>query len=124
MNRQTQARDQTFLVFFGLWQERWSKLQSPITTAETTFLQQQEQQQRKQYQPEAILFNREGKPQLEVCMLSTQLTKLKVEFQTGKTKQYLCNWKHLTSDIEILHLPIELTDELVQTQPHHCSQQH
>ena len=59
-------------------------------------------------------------------MLNTQLTKFKVEFQAGKTKQYLCNRKHLTSDIEILQtgLPIELTDELVQTQLHHFSQQH
>ena len=62
-------------------------------------------------------------------MLNTQLTNLKVEFQAGKTKQYLYNWKHLTSDIEILQtvlgLPIELTDELVQTHLHHCcSHQH
>ena len=61
-------------------------------------------------------------------MLNTQLTNLKVEFQAGKTKQYLCNWKHLTSDIEILQtvsgLPLELTDELVQTHLHHCSQQY
>ena len=61
-------------------------------------------------------------------MLNTQLTNIKVEFQAGKTKQYLCNWKHLTSDIEILQivsdLPIELTDVLVQTHLHHCSQQH
>ena len=51
-------------------------------------------------------------------MLNIQPTNLKVEFQAGKTKQYLCNWKHLTSDIEILQtvlgLPIELTDGLVQ----------
>ena len=57
-----------------------------------------------------------------------QLTNLKVEFQAGKTKQHLCDWKHLTSEIEILQtlsvLPIELTDELVQTHHHNCSQQH
>ena len=62
-------------------------------------------------------------------MLNTQLTNLKVDFQAGKTKQYLYNWKHLTSDIEILQtvsgLPIELPDELVQTHLHHCcSHQH
>ena len=61
-------------------------------------------------------------------MFNTQPTNLKVEFQAGKTNQYLCNWKHLTLDIEILQtvsgLPIELTDEVVQTHLHHCSQQH
>ena len=95
---------------------------------ETTFLQQQQQQQQKQYQPETISFHREEIPQLKVCMLNTQLTNLKVEFQAGKIKQCLCNWKHLTSDIEILQtvlgLPIELTDDLVQTHLHHCSQKH
>ena len=88
----------------------------------------QQQQQQKQYQPEAISFHREEIPQLEVCMFNTQLTNPKVEFQAGKTKQCLCNWKDLTSDIEILQtvsgLPTELTDELVQTHLHHCSQQH
>ena len=52
-------------------------------------------------------------------MLNMQLTNLKVEFQAGKTKQHLCDLKHLTSAIQILQtlsgLPIELTDELVQT---------
>ena len=61
-------------------------------------------------------------------MLNTQLTNFKVEFQAAKTKQYPYNWKHLTSDIEILQtvlgLPIELTDEVVQTHLDHCSQQH
>ena len=61
-------------------------------------------------------------------LYATQLTNLKVEFQAGKIKQCLCNWKHLTSDIEILQtvlgLPIELTDDLVQTHLHHCSQKH
>ena len=58
-------------------------------------------------------------------MLNIQPTNLKVEFQAGKTKQYLCNWKYLTSDIEILQtvlgLPIELTDGLVQNYLRHCS---
>ena len=61
-------------------------------------------------------------------MLNTQLTNFEEEFQAGKTKQHLCNWKHLTSDIEILQmvpgLPIELTDELVQSYLHNCFQQH
>ena len=50
-------------------------------------------------------------------MLNIQLTNLNAEFRAGKTKQHLCDWKHLTSDIEILQivsgLLIELTDELV-----------
>ena len=61
-------------------------------------------------------------------MFNTQLANFKVEFQPGKTKQYLYNWKHITSDIEMLQtvsgLPIELPDELLQTHLHHCSQQH
>ena len=69
--------------------------------------------------PTAISFHREEIPQLEVCMLNMQLTNLKVEFQAGKTKQHLCDLKHLTSAIQILQtvsgLPIELTDELEQT---------
>ena len=52
-------------------------------------------------------------------MLNTQPTCFMAEFQAGKTKQHIFNWKHLTSDIEILQmvsgLPIERTDELVQT---------
>ena len=99
-----------------------------ITTAETTILQQQQQQQQKQYQPEAISFHREEIPQVEICMFNTQLANFKVEFQPGKAKQYLYNWKHITSDIEMLQtvsgLPIELSDELLQTHLHHCSQQH
>ena len=57
-------------------------------------------------------------------MLNTQLTNLK----PGKTKQQLCDRKHLTSDFKLLQtvsgLLIELTDELVQTHHHNCSQQH
>ena len=47
---------------------------------------------------------------------------------TGKLKEYLFDWKHLTSDLEISQtvssLPIELTDELTQTHHHNCSQPH
>ena len=61
-------------------------------------------------------------------MLNAQLTDFEEECQAGKTKQHLCNWKHLTSDIEVfemvLGLPIELTDELVQSYLHNCSHQH
>ena len=56
-------------IFFRLWQERWLKLQSTSTIAETTFLQQQLQKQR---QPEPISFHREL-PQLKVRMLNKQL---------------------------------------------------
>ena len=58
-------------------------------------------------------------------MLNAELTNLKVELQVGKTEQYLCNYKHLTLDTEILQtvsgLLIEITDELVPTHLHHCS---
>ena len=57
-----------------------------------------DQQQQKQCQLEAISFNREEMPQLEVCILNTQSTSLKAEFQAGKTKEHLFDWKHLTSD--------------------------
>ena len=65
---------------------------------------------------------------LEVCMLNTQLTSIKAEFQADRPKQHLFGWKHLTSDLEILQtvsgLPIALTGELVQTHHYDCSQQH
>ena len=58
-------------------------------------------------------------------MLNAELTNLKVELQVGKTEQYLCTYKHLTLDTEILQtvsgLLIEITDELVPTHLHHCS---
>ena len=61
-------------------------------------------------------------------MLNTKLKNFEEECQAGKTKQHLCNLKHLTSDIEIFEmvpgLPIELTDELVQSHLHNCSHQH
>ena len=65
---------------------------------------------------------------LEVFILNTQLTSIKVEFQADRPKQHLFGWKYLTSDLEILQtvsgLPIELTGELVQTHHYNCSQQH
>ena len=65
---------------------------------------------------------------LEVCMLNTQLTSIKAEFQADRPKQHPFGWKHLTSDLEILQtvsgLPIALTGELVQTHHYDCSQQH
>ena len=88
-----------------------------VKIAETTFLQeqqQQQQQQQKQYQSEIVSIHREEIPQLEVSMLNAELTNFKVEFQAGKTEQYLCNYKHLTLDTEILQtvsgLPIEITE--------------
>lgn len=64
--------------------------------------------------------------QLEVCMLNTQPTNLKTEFQAGKIKQHVFDYRHLTSDLETLQtlpgLSIELTDELVQIKPHSDSQ--
>ena len=122
-NRQTQARNQTksFLDYGKKGGQNYNHLSQQ---SRPPF----DNNQNNRNQPEAISFHREEVPPLEVYMLNTQLTKFKVEFQAGKTKQYLCNWKHLTSDIEILQtvsgLPIEITDELVQTQLHHCSQQH
>ena len=70
-----------------------------------------QQQQQKRCQLEDMSFNREEMPQLEVCILNTQSTSLKAEFQASKTKEHLFDWKHLTSDLEILRtvsgLPID-----------------
>ena len=71
--------------------------------------------------------NVESTLSVAIWVWMARLRNLKVEFEVGKTKQHLWNWKHLTSDIEILQtvsgLPIELTDELVQTYLHNCFQQ-
>ena len=77
-------------TFSGLWQERWSTSQSTIITLETTFLQQKQQ---KQHQTEVISFDREEILRLKVCMLNTQPTYLMAEFQAGKTKQHIFDWK-------------------------------
>ena len=70
-----------------------------------------QQQQQKQCQFEDISFNREEIPQLEVCILNMRSTSFKAEFQASKTKEHLFDWKHLTSDLEILRtvsgLPID-----------------
>ena len=54
------------------------------------------------------------------------MTKLKENFQAGKTRQNILQWEKLTSDFEILEtvsgLPIEISGGNFQSHQHICSQ--
>ena len=126
-NRKTQARDQT-KSFLDCGKRGGQNYNLPSQQWKAPFCKNNNNNNRNNTTQKIFSFHREEIPQLEECILNKQLTNLKVEFPSGKTKQHLCNWKHLTSDIEILKtfsgLPREFTDALVQIHLLNCSQQY
>ena len=70
---------------------------------------------------------REEMPQLEVCMLNSQLNEKLVTFEPGKAKNFFSNWCSLTSDPEILEtiscLPIDVSSSPERGHQHYCSTQ-